>query len=291
MTAEFPRKPDPFSREGQDWGLPPYNPRALRSTRYAAFIDLIRANMRHCRALRVDHAMGLQHLYWVPEGHLAADGAYVTYPLHDLLGILALESHRNECLVIAEDLGTVPEGFRQRIAQANMLSYRILLFERAGETQSFLRPSNYPKLSIAVAGNHDLSTLRAWWEGTDLDLKARIGLIQNDEELERERRQREHDRRQLLEALRAEGLVSSDGQIASADLVAVVHSYLCKTGSLLAVAQLDDIAGESEPVNIPGTVDQYPNWRRRLSISLEDLAAHGRFAAIKNAFADRSRSA
>ena len=279
--------PDPFSREGQNWGLPPYNPLALRSTRYAAFIDLIRANMRHCRALRLDHAMGLQHLYWVPDGHFAVDGAYVSYPLHDLLGILALESHRNKCLVIAEDLGTVPEGFRQRIAQADMLSYRVLLFERASGTQSFLPPSNYPKLSIAVAGNHDLSTLRAWWEGADLDLKANMGLIHNSEALERERRQREYDRGQLLEALRAEGLISSDGHMASAELIAVVHSYLCRTGSVLAVAQLDDITREVEPVNIPGTVDQYPNWRRRLSISLEDLATCPEFSAIRNAFSER----
>jgi 4-alpha-glucanotransferase len=280
--------PDPFSWEGQNWGLPPYNPRALRHGRYAAFIDLIRANMRHRGALRVDHAMALQRLYWVPQAHSPIDGAYVRYPLDDLLGILSLESHRNRCLIIAEDLGTVPEEFRRKIAEADILSYRVLLFERAAGNQGFLPPSNYPKLSIAVAGNHDLPTLRAWWEAADLELKTQIGMIRNTEELERERRQREQDRRQLLEALRAEGLVSLDGEIGWVELIPAVHSYLSRTGSILAVAQLDDITGETEPVNIPGTVDQYGNWRRRLSISLEQIANDPRFVAIKHAFSGRS---
>src|SRR5579885_2211347 len=281
--------PDPFSWHGQNWGLPPYNPRALRRSRYAAFIDLIRANMRHRGALRVDHAMALEHLYWVPEGHSAADGAYVRYPFDDLLGIVSLESHRNQCLIIAEDLGTVPEEFRRRIAEAKILSYRVLLFERAAGTQSFLPPMDYPKLSIAVAGNHDLPTLRAWWEADDLKLKAEIRLIQDSDALERERRNREHERWQLLEALRAEGLVSYDRNIEWEELIAAIHRYLSRTGSILAVAQLDDIAGEIDPVNIPGTISEYPNWRRRLSLTLEQLPTNSRFNTIKNAFSDRHK--
>lgn len=281
--------PDPFSREGQNWGLPPYNPRALRRGGYSAFIDLIRANMRHRGALRVDHAMSLQHLYWVPNGHSAVEGAYVSYPLDDLLGILSLESHRNQCVIVAEDLGTVPDGFRRRIGEANLLSYRVLFFERAFGSNSFLPPSGYPKLSVAVAGNHDLPTLRSWWEALDLELKFKIGLIHGGEELQRERQQREHDRSQLLEALRAEGLVS-DGEIGSSEVIVAVHAYLSRTGSLLALAQIDDITAETEPVNIPGTVDQYPNWRRRLSVSLEELATLPGFRAAAANFSDRRNS-
>jgi 4-alpha-glucanotransferase len=279
--------PDPFSQEGQNWGLPPYNPRALRSSRYRSFIELIRANMRYRGALRIDHAMALQHLYWVPDGHSATEGAYVSYPLEDLLGILALESHRNECLIIAEDLGTVPEGFRRRIQEANILSYRVLLFERKWGTNAFITPGEYPRLSIAVASNHDLPTLRAWWEGADLELKRKIGLIPTQEQLEHEHRQREQDRIQLLEALCAEGLIAAGQSPDSEAILNAVHEYLSRTASVLALAQLDDVCRETEPVNIPGTVEQYANWRRRLSITLEELSKSGALAGLTAIFAKR----
>jgi 4-alpha-glucanotransferase len=261
--------PDDFNREGQNWGLPPYNPHALRRLRYRPFIELIRANMRHRGALRIDHAMALQHLYWVPDQHSAKDGAYVSYPFDDLLGLLSLESHRNKCLIIAEDLGTVPAGFRERMTQANILSYRVLLFERKPDT-AFAPPGEYPGLSVAVASNHDLPTLRSWWEASDLEVKVKAGLLRH-EELERERDKRDRDQQKLLEALRAEGLIPSEGTLHTDAIIEAVHAYLSRAGSLVALAQLDDITKETDPVNLPGTVEQYPNWRRRLSVSLEDL--------------------
>src|SRR5262249_16240782 len=151
--------PDIYNPQGQDWGLPPTDPYILRQQGYRSFIELIRANMRHAGALRIDHVMGLQRLWWVPAGKQPADGAYVTYPMKDLIGILALESHRRRCLVIGEDLGTVPEGFREHMAEANILSYRVLFFEQDGASGEFLPPANYPRSAIAVAGSHDLPTL------------------------------------------------------------------------------------------------------------------------------------
>jgi len=276
--------PDPFSREGQNWGLPPYNPRSLRRSGYRSFIELMRANMRFRGALRIDHAMTLQHLYWVPDGHSATEGAYVTYPREDLLGILALESHRNECLVIAEDLGTVPDDFRRRIREANILSYRVLFFERKPGTNAFVTPGEYPHLSVAVASNHDLPTLRGWWEGADLELKHKIGLIPGYEQLEHERREREQDRRQLLEALCAEGLMAG-GQTPDFEAVLnAVDTYLGRTASVLALVQLDDVCREIEPVNIPGTVDQYANWRRRISVSFEELSRDRALAGLASIF-------
>jgi 4-alpha-glucanotransferase len=163
--AQVGAPPDIHNPAGQDWGLPPFNPHALYEEGYRSFIDLIRANMRSAGGLRIDHAMGLQQLYWIPHGATPAEGAYVQYPLEDLLGILALESHRNQCIVVGEDLGTVPEDFRQRMSNAGILSYRVLLFEQNSTTGEFILPRDYPARSLAVSGSHDLPTLRAWWEG------------------------------------------------------------------------------------------------------------------------------
>ena len=175
--AQVGAPPDIYNPAGQDWGLPPFHPRALREEAYRSFVELVRANMRHAGGLRIDHVMGLQHLYWVPQGQKPSEGAYVRYPLDDLVGILALESHRHRCLVVGEDLGTVPEGFRERMAEANILSYRVLFFEQDIETGAFVPPQAYPALALAVVGSHDLPTLRGWWEGRDLDIKERLGLF------------------------------------------------------------------------------------------------------------------
>ncbi|MGH7097409.1 MAG: 4-alpha-glucanotransferase, partial [Stellaceae bacterium] len=275
--------PDIYNPAGQNWALPPFDPRALREEGYRSFIDLVRANMRHAGGLRIDHAMGLQHLYWVPQGASPAAGAYVRYPLDDLIGILALESQRHHCLVVGEDLGTVPAGFRARMAQANILSYRVLFFEQ-DEGGAFLPPSAYPTLALAVAGSHDLPTLRGWWEGRDLDLKERLGLYPDAGEAVRQRVMRRRDRAHLLEALRREGLLPAAGEPDTRALARAAHAYLARTSSLLAMAQIDDLTDEAEPVNVPTTSDERPNWRRRLSMTLEEMAAHPRFRDIAALF-------
>ncbi len=280
--AQVGAPPDIYNAAGQDWGLPPFHPGALREEAYRSFVQLLRANMRHAAGLRIDHVMGLQHLYWVPQGASPAEGAYVAYPLEDMIAILALESHRQRCLVVGEDLGTVPVGFRERMARANVLSYRVLFFEReeAGENadggDGFLPPERYPELAMAVAGSHDLPTLRGWWEGRDIDLRERLGAYPAPGEGERLRAARGRDRELLLAALRREGLLPAAGTTdAPPDierLALAVHAFLASTPSLLALLQVDDLAGESEPVNLPATSSEHPNWRRRQALTLKELA-------------------
>jgi len=256
----------------------------LRAEGYRSFINLIRANMRHAGGLRIDHVMGLQHLYWVPQGQPPAAGAYVRYPLEDLVGILALESRRQGCLIIGEDLGTVPEGFRDRMAEANILSYRVLYFEQDPRTGAFYPPDRYPSQALAVVGSHDLPTLRGWWQGRDLDLKEQLGLFPQPGEASRQRQARERDRLQLLQALRRERLVSDSGEPDIPTLARAAHAFLARTPCALAMAQIDDLTDEADPVNIPATSDEHPNWRRRLSMTLEELAARPRFNDIAEIF-------
>jgi malto-oligosyltrehalose trehalohydrolase/4-alpha-glucanotransferase len=281
--AQVGAPPDIYNPAGQDWGLPPFHPRALREEGYRSFIDLVRANMRHAGGLRIDHVMGLQHLYWVPQGQDPAAGAYVRYPMEDMVGILALESHRRRCLVVGEDLGTVPEGFRERMAEANILSYRVLFFEQDGATGDFLPPQAYPYSALAVVGSHDLPTLRGWWEGRDIDLRERLGLYPEPEEAGRQRDARRRDRDALLRALRYEHLLP-EGEPDIRALVRAAHAFLARSPSLLAMAQIDDLTDEADPVNVPSTSDEHPNWRRRLSLTLEELASRPRFIDIAEIF-------
>jgi 4-alpha-glucanotransferase len=282
--------PDVFNPAGQDWGLPPFHPRALYQTGYRNFISLVRANMRHAGGLRIDHVMALQHLYWVPAGKSPRDGAYVQYPMEDLIGIIALESQRNQCLAVGEDLGTVPDGFRERMQKARILSYRVLFFEQDCATGALRSPAEYPRLSIAVAGSHDLPTIRGWWQGTDLDIKERLGLVPAPKDLQDARAQRERDRRELLRALRSEGLLRGDTQPGTEQLTDAVHAWLARTASLIAMVQLDDITAEADPVNVPSTSGEHPNWRRRLSLTLEELAGHPRLERLPSLLAARCKA-
>jgi 4-alpha-glucanotransferase len=280
--------PDIFNPAGQDWGLPPFSPRALQEEGYRGFIELIRANMRYAGALRIDHVMALQHLYWVPESRSPREGAYVSYPIEDLVGILALESHRNRCMVVGEDLGTVPDGFRERMANANILSYRVLFFEQNAKTGAFRKPEAYPKLSVAVASNHDLPTIRAWWEGSDISLRERLQLFPDPHGADKQQTQRARDRSQLLRALRQQGLLGKNEEPSPDALVPLVHAFLARSCSFLALAQVDDIAGEIDPVNLPGSLD-YPNWRRRLSVTIAELFEGSKIDGVAEIFAQERR--
>jgi 4-alpha-glucanotransferase len=280
--AEVGAPPDIYNPAGQTWGIPPFHPGALREEAYRSFIELVRANMRHAGGLRIDHVMGLQHLYWVPEGQKPSNGAFVHYPRDDLIGILALESHRHRCLVVGEDLGTVPRGFRERITDANILSYRVLFFEHDANG-AFLAPETYPTLALSVLGSHDLPTLRAWWSGDDLKLKKQLNLFPESGELERQSGERAHSRKQLLMALRDAHLIQ--GEISDFDLLRAAHGFIARTSSMVAMAQLDDLTEEIAPVNVPGTSDQHPNWRRKYSVSLEELSSSRTFLTVVQAFA------
>jgi (1->4)-alpha-D-glucan 1-alpha-D-glucosylmutase len=277
-AARIGAPPDPFNALGQEWGVVPMNPWTLREHAYADFIALLRANMRHVGALRIDHIMALQHSYWVPVGGAASAGAYVTYPFEDLIGILALESHRNACLVIGEALGTVPEGFRPRMALENILSYHVLYFEVEHDRQK--RPAEYPVMAATCVSTHDLATLKGFWHGTDLEARRRLGLYRSPEEGSQAKDQRERDKWLLLRALAAEGMLPpglDTDRLGDIDmtpaLASAVHAYLARSSACLFMVQLDDLIGEEQQVNLPGTMSEYPNWRHRLSRSIELMIA------------------
>jgi 4-alpha-glucanotransferase len=285
-TVQVGAPPDIYNPQGQGWGLPPFNPRALRAEGYRSFIELLRANMRHAGGLRIDHVMALQQLYWVPDGHSPLEGAYVRYPLNDLVGILTLESQRAKCLVVGEDLGTVPAGFRERMQDAQILSYRVLFFEK--DDQGYIAPEEYPRLAIAVAGSHDLPTLRAWWSGSDLQLKSQLGLYPTKEDAARAIHDRSADRASISHILSNHTSVPGT-ELDAEQFVEAAHELLANTRCLVRMLQIDDLTGEIDPVNVPSTSDEHPNWRRRLSVSLEQLVEDARFIAA-TAMLDRKRA-
>jgi 4-alpha-glucanotransferase len=265
--------PDLFNPLGQDWGLAPFSPAALEASGFAPWIADIRANMRHAGALRVDHVLGLQRLYWVPAGAGPADGAYVRYPFATMAAILALESHRHRCLLVGEDLGTVPPGFRPAMERAGIMGCRVLYFEQ-GKDGLPTPVGDYQRLAAASVGTHDLAPLRGWMDGTDLGWRERLGLFPTPADAAEARAGRAGDRDRLLAALRAAGLLGAEeDDREDPEVVAIaVHRWLARTPSALLLVQLEDLALQAEAVNLPGTLDEHPNWRRRLGgIALEDL--------------------
>jgi 4-alpha-glucanotransferase len=283
QRASVGAPPDIYNPPGQNWGLPPFHPLALRAEGYRSFIELVRANMRHAGAIRIDHVMALQHLYLIPAGSAPADGAYVTYPLDDFVGILALESERRQCLVIGEDLGTVPAGFRERMDAANILSYRVLFFETDPETEAFLVPDAYPERALAVVGSHDLPTLAAWWTGADIDLKRALALL-DEAAAQAQHAERTRARTRLRDALRRAKLLPAAGEPEDGAVFLAVHRYLARSNALLAMAQLDDVTAETLPVNVPTTSVEHPNWRRRIGPTLEAIAHSARWNDLASAF-------
>jgi len=264
--------PDPLGPNGQVWGLPPIDPHRLRADGYRRIAGLFQANMRHAGALRIDHVMGLARLFWIPEGADGSQGAYVAYPVADLLNELALESERARCLIVGEDLGSVPEGLRDTLARSNVLSYRVLPFEQ-DRPHHFKPPGDYPRSAFACVSTHDLPPLAGWWEGVDIAERQELKLAAPpDTELAREGRRA--DKQALVQALAQSDphlpAFDADGPITPA-LAAAIHAFLARTPSFLMVAQVEDLAGERTAVNLPGTDTERPNWRRRIGRPLEVL--------------------
>ena len=287
--ASIGAPPDPYSATGQNWGLPPIDPRALKGQRYQYWIDLIRSSLKHGGALRIDHVMGLFRQFWIPSGRSGSDGAYVRFPSEDLLGILALEATRAGALVVGEDLGTVPDDVPPAMERWRLLSSKVLYFER-GEHGSFRSASSYDRNALATANTHDMPTLEGFWRARDVELRREVGLIASDDEADKARADREGEKRALLETMTGEGVLSDDaaGELARggaspaarAVLRGAVHEFLCRTRSALVGLSLDDIVGEGEPVNVPGVGhDKFPSWTRRLSMPLEELATNPGVAA------------
>ena len=278
--------PDPFSAAGQVWNLPPPNPRFMDEGGYAGFSSLIAANMAHAGALRIDHAMGLRRLFVVPDGMIGAEGAYVDMPYADLLGVLALESHRAQCLVVGEDLGTVPEGFREALLAADVLAYRVLWFERDGA--GFVAPRFYPAQAAACVSTHDLATLHGWWLGADITENEALGFI--DRGLAQVAlAAREQEKSRLIDLLVAEGALRDrpDLQKPMTDATSIaIHTLVAASPSMLALVQADELTGEVRAVNLPGTDRERANWRRKLAPDIEKMfespLAKGILAGMKS---------
>lgn len=283
--------PDPFNQRGQNWGFPPYVAMSLEEAAYEPFIALLRANMRHAGALRIDHILGFMRLFWIPRGKSPDAGGYVRYPFDDLLGILALESHRNRCLIVGEDLGTLPTGLRGRLRRAGILSYRLLYFERS-KKGGFLPPERYPALSTVAVTTHDLPTFPGFWLGHDIALRARLGLFASAKAEAEALRSRCRDRGLLLAALKRRGLIQADAAAAKPSpepapcLVRAVYRYLAHSPGLLLMVCPEDVLGQIEQVNLPGTVGEHPNWRRKLSPAMETLGREARLMRLAAALSE-----
>ncbi|MBV7476236.1 4-alpha-glucanotransferase [Pseudomonas sp. PDM31] len=261
--------PDILNRSGQGWGISAFAPEGLVRHGFRAFIEMLRANFAHSGGLRIDHVMGLQRLWVIPNGSPPADGAYLYYPVDDLLRLLTLESHRHQAIVLGEDLGTVPEGLREKLIARSMLGMRVLLFEQ--DNTHFKPILDWPDNALATTSTHDLPTLNGWWHGRDIDWYARLGLVDASGEIEW-RQHREREREGLRRALsqdpqnfREESHDETD-QVLDASV-----RFLGHTRAPLVLLPLEDALGIEQQANLPGTVDIHPNWSRRLSGDSEAL--------------------
>ncbi len=275
--------PDPMSAAGQNWGLPPIDPRQLAHDGYRYWIRLVHSSLRHSGALRIDHVMGLFRQFWIPEGETGKMGAYVRFPSGDLLGILALEASRAGALVVGEDLGTVPPDVPAALKERNILSSKVLYFERSGV--GFKAAKSYAPLALATANTHDMPTIGGWWECRDITLRNAAGQLgtaakgDKDREVVRAREERDREKSALLRRLASDGLLPRAAPPASnTELRAAVHGFLCKSPAALVGISLDDILGERDPVNLPGVgPDQFPSWTRRLRVTVDELRADSTF--------------
>ncbi|MGH3764849.1 MAG: 4-alpha-glucanotransferase [Pseudonocardiaceae bacterium] len=259
--------PDTFNQQGQDWGLPPWRPDRLAATGYAAYRDMLRAVLTHADGLRIDHVAGLWRLWWVPRGASPAEGTYVHYDADAMLATLALEAHRARAIVIGEDLGTVEPEVTDALAAHRMLGCAVLWFTRDEDAPGtpLLPPRHWPPRAAASISTHDLPTAVGFLRGEHVRARAALGLL-NDEAAEWA--QAAAERTELLALLRAEGLLSADGE---EDIVAAMHALLARTPCRLVLASPYDVVGEPCQPNLPGTVDEYPNWRLPLPVTLEEL--------------------
>lgn len=273
-NATLGAPPDEYAREGQDWRLQPIVPQRWAASQYRFWMQLVRKALAHSGALRIDHAMGLQRQFWIPAGASPTDGAYVRYPRDDLMGIVALEAHRRRALVIGEDLGTVPPGFSKWLARWGVLSSRVLYFERS-KKGTFRSASRLSRRALVTIATHDHAPLAGYLQGHDLALRKKAGAIAAGRAFVKVMQRRRIDCQALTSKLVAARLLSTRGrEPTAAEVCAAVHAFLCRSSAPLVGLMLDDLALETEPVNLPGVgSDRYPNWQRRMSKSLAELAA------------------
>jgi 4-alpha-glucanotransferase len=258
--------PDGFNPHGQDWGLTGFSPSALVARGFEPFLATLRAALAHAGGVRIDHIMGLMRLWLVPRGAPASEGAYLAYPLEDLLRLLALESHRHGAVVIGEDLGTVPPGFRARLRRAGIAGMDVMWFERTRLT--YRKPARWRRDAVAMTTTHDLPTVAGWWSGEDIRTRRALGLSAAGEEEERKQ-----DRVRLWRAFTAAGTAHGAPPPVDrpASAIDAALGYVAQSPSPLMLAPLEDLLGLEAQPNLPGTIDEHPNWRRRLVPAAKDL--------------------
>jgi 4-alpha-glucanotransferase len=263
--------PDLLGPEGQSWGITGFSPRALQRTGFEPYIATLRAALDHAGGIRIDHALGLRRLWVVPEGASARDGAYLTMPLDDMLRVLAIESHRARAVVIGEDLGTVPEGFRPKMDERGMLGMRVLPFER--DEDGFIPPERWSPEAAAMTGTHDLATVAGWWTERDIDWNWQLGRTRPDAVEAEGRATRAEERALLWQAFTDAGITDADEPPADdpAQAVDAALAFIAGTPCELAILPIEDLIGAVEQPNLPGTIDEHPNWRRRMPAPTSEL--------------------
>jgi len=256
-SLEIGAPPDQLNTEGQRWGLAGINPLSLIESNCAPFRAVLRASMQYAGAIRIDHILGLKRFYLIPRGVRADQGAYVRFPFEALLAAAAEESNASRCIVIGEDLGTVPPGFQDTLASYGIWSFQVMLFQRAADG-GFIAPELYRENALVTFATHDLPTFAGWLSGHDLAVKRGLGLDPGETE---------HDRATAKESL---GRAMTWRGLPNIDCLSVTR-FLADTPSRLLMVSLEDALGLVDQVNMPGTIDEHPNWRRRLAVPLEDL--------------------
>jgi 4-alpha-glucanotransferase len=257
--------PDMFFSKGQNWGFPPVMPERLRQTRYQHVIEYLRFQMRHAGMLRIDHVMGLHRLYWIPPGFSAEAGAYVRYPAEELHAVVCLESHRNRCEIIGENLGTVPAEVNQAMDRHGHGRMYVVQFEQQAKKEALRPPAEN---TVASLDTHDTPTFTAHWRGLDIPFRAKLGLLRR-EQIKKERATRKKLNLWTLRFLRRKGLLAGGRSETPAVMNALVR-WLGKSQAKMVLVSLEDLWGETRPQNVPGTMTEYPNWSRKAKMSLED---------------------
>jgi len=283
--------PDLLGPDGQSWGITSFSPRALQRTGFAPFIATLRSALGHAGGIRIDHALGLRRLWVVPNGAPAAEGAYLAMPMDDLLRLIALESHRARAVVIGEDLGTVPEGFRPMMDERALLGMRVLWFER-DPAGAFLPARAYERDAAAMTGTHDLPTVAGWWRGRDIEWQWRLGRSSRAADEAADHATRGNERTALWQAFVAAGVAhgTEPGPDDAGPVVDAALAFIGRTPSALAIVPMEDIVGAVEQPNLPGTIDEHPNWRRRLPAATQALLDNPAIAArVASLDAERRR--
>jgi 4-alpha-glucanotransferase len=261
--------PDLLAPQGQSWGLTTFAPNALRQSGYGPFLAMVRSALRHAGGLRIDHILGMQRLWLVPEGGDASAGSYVSYPRDDLLGLLSLEAHLGDRVLIGEDLGTVPHGFRERLSDNGILGMSVLMFERDGEQY---RPvTRWRDDAVGLTTTHDLPTLAGWWIGRDIEWRRELELI-DDATRERQFEERGRDRAAMIARLTTDhSLPAYDGEGSAETFVDAAIAQVAATPSPLVLIPIEDLTATVEQPNLPGTTSGHPNWRRRFIDDVDSL--------------------